>query len=229
MDEFIKLCFDHWPLLSALVALIILTVIITTRINKNIHHWTGKITTSENDCKKIVDIEQKITAASALSTTLIGKMDTQTDKLTVHAEKFTALSLNITTLIAFLTTKHKDLQTGLFKSHSPIQLTESGLDLLNNSGGKEYVENHISTILIDMESQAFKSGLDVQNYASIISIKNFNSDEFIKIRDYIYQHPVYKVSDGSELQVTSQIISQIIGIYIRDKYFDKHPELKDKD
>lgn len=107
--------------------------------------------------------------------------------------------------------------------------------VINKDHVKGFITGAIVTIIVlaiigdEMESQAFKSGLDVQNYASIISIKNFNSDEFIKIRDYIYQHPVYKVSDGSELQVTSQIISQIIGIYIRDKYFDKHPELKDKD
>lgn len=229
MEELVKLFLEHWPIITGSIIILGVTIQFTYKVTTKYHHWTNKITTSEIHCAKINGIENKMFETISTSDALESKIDSHGEKFSTIGDKIFTIDKNLSALITFLSVKHNDLQSDFFRSHSPIQLTETGIDLLNNSGGKEYVENHIETILIEMELQNFKSGLDVQNYSYTFPVKNFSSDGFIKIRDYIYQHPVFKSGPNGEILINEQIITQIIGIYIRDKYFEKHPELKDKD
>lgn len=208
MAELLKYCFENWPAITAYFIIAGVLIAVTYKTTTKYHHWTNKITTSEIDCSKI---DGHIVPRLSTIDTNISNLGNSFDSLLVY-----------------LKSKDTGLDARLIKAFSPIQLTESGMGLLTDSGGKLYVEKYLSNILEDMEKQNFKSALDVQNYATIIPIRNFNLDEFIDIRNYIYQHPVYKIIDGSELSVNAQVISQVIGVYIRDKYFEKHPELKEK-
>ncbi len=182
----------------------------------------GKVKSSEKTCEKIPQMEKDILIGVNLSKAIEDKIDTQTINVA-------ALTQNINSLIAFLTTKHTDLQSGLFKSNSPIQLTEIGLDILDKCGGKKYINEHLDMLILEMEKQTFKSGLDIQNFATSIIIKEFNNDDFIHVRNYIYQNPIYKTEQGEEISVSAPVIYQVIGIMLRDKYFEIHPELKNKE
>jgi hypothetical protein len=173
----------------------------------------------EGACKNIPDMDNRINIGVGLSESIERKIDSQ-------SEKFGVLATNITTLIAFLTTKHTDLQSGLFQSFSPIQLTDLGKELLNKSGGQEYIDQNSQNLISLMEKQNFKSALDVQNYANSLLINLFNTDEFVDIRNYIYQNPLF-TSGKNSVQVNWPNINQVMGIYLRDKYFEKHPELRD--
>lgn len=174
---------------------------------------------AEKSCEKIPDLENRVAHGVSLSQSIEKKIDLQ-------AEKFAAMSNNIVSLITFLTTKHTDLQSGLFQSHSPIQLTPTGLDVLTKSGGKTYVEAHLGDLMKEMDQQSFKSALDVQNFATALIVSHFNSDDFITIRNYIFQNPVYRTEGMEDISIQPSTIHQIMGIFLRDRYFDKYPALK---
>lgn len=208
MSELLKWCFEHWPSLTAVVILIGIAIVITYKLTTKYHHWTSKITTSENECLKIDG--HIVPRLTTIDTSIIN------------------LGSSFDSLLVYLKSKDVTLDPRLIKAFSPIQLTEIGHAILEKSGGKTYVENNLGSLITDMEAQKFKSALDVQNYATIFFIKNFNSDDLITIRNYIYQNPTYKTADG-EIQINISVINQIMGIYLRDKYFEKHPELKEKE
>lgn len=214
---------EHYPVFFIFLMILIGSIAATIYIMTVIQRFV-KV---EKACEGLPDMKSEILTGVNLSKTIENKIDSQGDKFNIQSEKFNVLSQNITALIAFLTTKHADLQSGLFQSYSPIQLTEIGLDLLAKSGGKDYIETHISALLEDMEKQNFKSGLDVQNYANTIIFREFHNDGFIHIRNYMFQNPVFKPKDSAEIPVNNSNINQIMGIFLRDKYFEKHPELKD--
>lgn len=143
--------------------------------------------------------------------------------------KLDTIDRNLRTLTAFLSGKHTDMQSGFVQSQSPTQLTDAGFDVLEKTGSKKYVEEHVEELIQEMEKQDFKSSLDVQEYAISIVIGLFNTDAFIHIRNYLFQNPVYRTSTGTELTLSTANIYQIVGIFIRDKYFEKHPELRNID
>lgn len=218
MSELLKWLRDNNIVGFFLLLVFIGVVIATVYIMK----WIHRFNKAEKACEKIPELENKVTHGVSLSVTIERKIDTQT-------ERFNAISNNISALITFLTTKHTDLQSGLFQSFSPIQLTPIGIDVLEKSGGKNYLEKHISDLVSEMEMQQFKSALDVQNYATTLIINRFNTDDFIQIRNYIFQNPVYKMAVGGDISINSAVINQVMSIYLRDKYFEKYPALKDVD
>ena len=50
-------------------------------------------------------------------------------------------------------------------------------------------------------------------------------DSFTHVKNYIYNNPVYKVSDTESVPIDLTKMANIIGIYLRDLYLQKHPEL----
>jgi len=158
----------------------------------------------------------------------IDGMQKACDEMPSISSKLDKIDVNFGKLIVFLTQKHDDLNTGLFQSFSPIQLTSLGDRLLDESGGKKFVDKHMEGIMKVMESEDFKSALDVQTFSTSIVVNRFNEDDFIDIRNYLYKNPVFK-SEIKNIDLTPTLICQLIGISIRDRYFEKHPELKDVD
>lgn len=205
---------ENCPLLLAAFILIAATVVVTRRISKLISRFSHV----EMACKEIPEIKSNVHLSSALEY----KIDQQT--VTVQS-----LTTSIAQLITFLSTKHSDLSSALFRANSPIQLTETGIEVLEKSGGKKYLEDHLPDLISKMENEAFKSGLDVQNFALSLIMREFSSDDFVTIRNYIFQNPNFTAADGQEIPLGATIVQQVISIMLRDKYFDKHPELKNTD
>ncbi len=216
MTELLKWLRENNAVAFFLLLLLIGAIIATVYIMKAI----ARFKKVEKTCGDIPDMNNRINIGVGLSSSIEKKIDDQTDK-------FSLMANNITALITFLTTKHADLQSGLFKSFSPIQLTEGGLDLLTKSGAKDYLDKNSSVLVSSLEKEEFKSALDVHNKSMVLIFNEFNSDAFISIRNYIFQNPIYKFKEGNEVAINQGVINQIMGIYLRDKYFLKHPELKD--
>lgn len=195
----------HFPYTCILIAAVIGAVICTIFIIKAIDTWKKKIHASEEECKKI---EGQIVPRLASIDKSVASIDKST-----HA------------LITFLTTKHPDMNIDLFKAHSPIQLTDLGSEILDKIGGKIYIDNNSEYLLNKLAKEPIKSALDVENYSRILLLQEYNTDAFTPIKNYIYQNPVYK-NGSAEVTLDTATISNVMGIYLRDKYFEKHPELK---
>ncbi len=112
---------------------------------------------------------------------------------------------------------------GLFEHNSPITLTELGKNVLVESGGEEYLNRNYTSLIEEMEGENLKTALDVQNYSSSLLFQKTEGDGFKDIKDWVYNNPVY-----NEINITMAEIIRVMGVSLRDKYLEKHPDLIEK-
>lgn len=130
-------------------------------------------------------------------------------------------TLSIRGISNFLFSKFGDEPISFFSTMSPVTLTKLGEELFITSGGKIFIENKLNYLISKMEKIKLKSALDIQNYAFDIITDEHDSDDFIPLKNFIYHNPNYK-----DNEINLFIITRIISIYLRDKYFEKYPELE---
>ena len=140
--------------------------------------------------------------------------------------KLDLISTTLKSLVVFLSIKHKDMNVSLYTVKSPIQLSELGVKVLEEIKGKEYIDKNIDHLISLLEKANLKSALDVENYSQTVLMGEFNSDSFTIVKNYLFNNPIYKENDGGEINLDIQTVMSIMGIYLRDKYFEKHSELK---
>lgn len=84
-----------------------------------------------------------------------------------------------------------------------------------------------------MDLQGVKTALDSQIIAPIVISKVSDDDNFKHIKDYLFNHPIFNATNekGEDLPIylSIKVISQVMGVYLRDKYLAKHPELNPDD
>lgn len=155
-----------------------------------------------------------------------GKLNTTMDKKVLP--KLNKMTISMNNLVVYLSGKDGTMQTDLFKVNSPVQLSDFGEELLSDCGGRKFIDEHASQFIPKMEDGKFKSALDVQNFATILIMDCTENAEFTHIKNFVYQNPVYKKGQ-LETVLNMETIYSIMGIYLRNKYFEIHPELKDVD
>lgn len=137
------------------------------------------------------------------------------------------ISADLGKLFVYLSSSSKDFPKDFFVSNSPIQLNTVGIELLEVTGGKKFIDDTLTDLIKTLhENNEFKSALDVQNAAVSLLYSFTDLDGFTPIKNYIFNNPVYK-SGESEFTFTISIAINIMAIYLRDKYFELYPELKD--
>jgi hypothetical protein len=110
---------------------------------------------------------------------------------------------------------------GIFMTnHSPTSLTASGVNLLNESGGKKLIDENLDFFIAELHNTLSKTAPDAENNAFEVIFKNSDNKNFKGIKDFIYNHSVY---EGSQINLTA--IVKISSIYLRDKYFEKYPDI----
>lgn len=116
------------------------------------------------------------------------------------------------------------MDTSLFQSHSPIQLTPLGERLLIESGGKSFVDENMGMLFSKLSRESLKSPLDVENASTAAILLSTDSDEFTKVKDFIYNNPVYKAEGSNPVPIEISTMANLMGIYLRDKFLTAHPE-----
>jgi hypothetical protein len=138
--------------------------------------------------------------------------------------QLTSIANNLNSLVIFLGGKHTDMDKTLFMTKSPVQLTDLGTEIVVAIGGKDYIDKNITDLVSKLSKENIKSALDVENYSKVILMREYTSDAFTPIKNYIYQNPIYKKGDTA-VTLDTATVSNLMGIYLRDKYFEIHPEL----
>jgi len=110
-----------------------------------------------------------------------------------------------------------DFDGSLIKTYSPAQLTELGEKYLENIKFVEVFNSNKNDFFESIDVENPKTKYDVEN-ASIKSVHIlFHKEYFEPIKKFLYNKPTEKF----------QTIAHIAGIHIRDKYLEKHPEIKE--
>lgn len=150
----------------------------------------------------------------------LSKIEEKTNRIPGIEDKISILEIKFSSLISVLTAKKIIGPGEIFNSKSPLELTKLGEDILNITGGKKYVDDHLDYLIDKIKQEDLKSPLDIQNYTEILLFKEENSDNFIAIKNYIYNNPKFK-----DTIVDIALVINVMRIYLRDKYFEKNPEL----
>lgn len=134
-----------------------------------------------------------------------------------------AIRKSITKIELYLVSKDTSAMKLFSQPASPMILNPLGEEILNNSGSKTYIDNNIEDLIQKIKNLNPKSELDVENFSKRVLLDKFDTDDFISIRDFIYNTPIHK-----GVTLNQATIITITGIYLRGKYFEKHTELNDK-
>ncbi len=142
----------------------------------------------------------------------------------------TGIEKSITALVVYLKTKDNSIDSNLFVARSPIQLTDIGLDILDKMNGKDYIDKNKDKLIIALGGLKPKTALDVENNADMLLLTLSSEDEFTKIKNYIYNNPVYKTKSDDQLgdievNLDLKLAISIMSVYLRNKYLEFHPEL----
>jgi hypothetical protein len=215
IDSALKYFSDHWPNLTGIFCVIVLAAWGIIYITMKILHWIGRVNEAHKKCD---DVEARID--SQVLPKLNG-IDANVNNLTTTV---TTLGTSINGLIIYLKGKDGSMDTSLFRTMSPTQLTTLGEQILAEAGGKVFIDDNIDMLLEQISGQNIKTALDVQTVAPMVITNMSVNDKFTPIKDFIYKNPQYKVKPGEESVVSldMNVMTNIMGIY---KYLEKHPEL----
>lgn len=124
----------------------------------------------------------------------------------------------------------RDAVDKLVRKCSPYKLTPIGEVVFETSGGKDCIENNIDLFVSQIDALKPLTALDVENYALTVLNENLKSEIFNTIKDYIFAIPspttiTDKEGHTAELSLKIEDLLLIMSIYLRDRYFDRHPEI----
>jgi hypothetical protein len=108
---------------------------------------------------------------------------------------------------------------------SPTTLTEAGWEFLRISGAQECVNNDLDFFISELDRMRPSLPYDVEEGARHVLLTNTGRETFNNIKDYIYYSPETININGVEVEVSLMSIIFVMGIYLRDKYLDAHPEI----
>lgn len=107
----------------------------------------------------------------------------------------------------------------LTKRNSPVDLTENGNNVLNDSSGKSFIDDNYNELKGKVESKSPTNSYDIQEFSKHV---------IQEIQDDVRMDPVkeYLFKEGMEIQD----IIEVLGIYLRNKILEeKHIAVGDID
>ena len=101
------------------------------------------------------------------------------------------------------------------QGYSPLQLTADGKKLIRDIGFDKVFQEHHEDFCgyIDDEEPKLKYDVELAAIKSISALADKDYMQFLKV--YFYNHPSRNM----------QNVAPTLGVYIRDKYLEKHPEI----
>lgn len=122
----------------------------------------------------------------------------------------------------------------LLRKCSPYQITSFGEKMIEMSGGKNCVNTNVDFFILEIEKRSPRVALDVERYALSVLNDNLKLEYFNDIKNFIFGAPeILKVTDDNgataEIPIKLEHILMVMSIYLRDKYFEQHPEIDIKD
>ncbi len=137
--------------------------------------------------------------------------------LVIHSNKFDSINNRFDTISSKLeeiTNRLCKLEVGierdryyneLIVKESPFRITEKGYNALKESGAQKFIDNNRSILIEKVENMNPKSSYDVQEYSKLVISQYTDSDDFIEIKEYIYEK-------GFDLE--SMVMTMMV--YLRD-------------
>ena len=143
----------------------------------------------------------------------IGRQLQVLDNLVTTTDKIKA---NVKVIGDHLTTESTNFNPRELQGYSPLQLTADGKKLIKELGFDNVFSAHKDDFcsIIDGESPKLKYDVEKAAIRSVLSLSNSKEYmDFLKV--FFYNHPDRNLGN----------IAPTLGIYVRDKYLERHPEI----
>jgi hypothetical protein len=163
-----------------------------------------------------------ISAIVALVTIMlkVGKYQQKVDDLKEEKDKnsfkIDSLRTDVDTLKEFKTNAQKFIDKELYKSKSPLTLTDLGLKLVRDSGFERVFDSEKDNLASMLAERQPDTQYDVQEKARAVMDELTEYTAFESIKTFAFKN--------------GQDLGQILragAILLRDYYLDKHPEIKE--
>ena len=101
------------------------------------------------------------------------------------------------------------------RDYSPLSITEEGEKYLEITGFIQIVSEQSDKFfkVIDLENPTTKYDVEVNAVKSVLAL--LDEEYFRPVKIYFYNHPKEDIRG----------FAKIAGVYLRDKYLEKHPEI----
>lgn len=119
----------------------------------------------------------------------------------------------------------------LLRKCSPYKITNYGQVLLEISGAKKCIDENANFFILAIEEMKPLVALDVEQYSLNVLTENLKNNMFNEVKNYVYNAPdpvtLKDSTSGEEISTSISIenVLMVMSIYLRDKYFEKHPEI----
>jgi len=108
---------------------------------------------------------------------------------------------------------------------SPRRLSPAGQLLLDMSGGKRCIDDNMDLFLSELHRFKPMTPFDVEEKALSTILLFKNHSIFNQIKNYIYYSPEIVELAGEKVELSIFSISYVMSIYLRDIYFEIHPNV----
>jgi hypothetical protein len=208
----IEFCKEHWPV----GILIILAVIITWNVAKYYQSFKHvKKAVDELPCKEHGD---KFSVMDRLD-----ELARSTNKIVVEISKWVM--------------KRDNTMIDTLQKASPYRIMSYGYALLNESFAKKCVDENFNFFKERINNRKPETELDVENAAISLAAGSMDENFMNPVKEFLYHSPekiklTAKDDDENEVEkemvISSFLLNQLIGIYVRDKYLELFPGAKTK-
>ena len=211
-DAIFKFLSERWPVLSVVVAVIIFACWVTWKVSK--YHTSIENVKDRVNKLPCSDHLERLNSIEELNHTVSSTNDI------------------VTEMSKWIMERDKRMIGILVKKNSPYVITSIGYRILNDSGGKKAVDENIDFFEREINASEPKTLYDVENQAMNIIIKNIGNEAFNPVKKYIYYSPneLEAVDPETKKEVRIKLslpsLFNIIGLYLRDKYVSKYPEIE---
>jgi len=152
-------------------------------------------------------------------------IEEQDKKIAGHNHAIREHGDTISDMSVWIMKKDKAMIPVFMNKHSPYYLNPTGLALLDKCGGKRCIDDNIDYFISKLESAAPETPFDVEEGAMKTIMGSKGLPIFNQIKNYIYFQPDIVELGGKEVEISIFAVASVMGIYLRDLYLEKHPEI----
>lgn len=118
----------------------------------------------------------------------------------------------------------------LMCKRSPRVMTKIGRRLFEESGASSVLDENLDEYMAELAEFNPQTPFDVEDKSFSVLLGNISDSAFNPIKNYIYYGPesvTMKDEDGNDVEVKLSLLSiiRLMGLELRDKYLDRHPEI----
>ncbi|QQS15354.1 MAG: hypothetical protein IPK84_03215 [Candidatus Moraniibacteriota bacterium] len=151
------------------------------------------------------------TIVASVITSFLTSLAFVTYKFGRYAEKIDQLEkCSLNGRLSKLEGQFETSQNAFFQRKSPISLTDKGLEALEESGAKQFVDSNIEELYQKIDKKNPSTAYDVQELSRAIASDLESDPRVSKMKDFVY-----------ERGIDFSTIASVTGIYLRDEVLKK--------